>query len=146
MKLYSNVPEKPVILGNETIMYKPFIYYFEDVFGHKELSNLFASKLLYTQKGNCNSMLYLLAEEIEDYIIMGELSLYGSLQPIKGVLPIQIVKHKKLVSSISQLLYNCRNFFFRLCYPCQWLETWDIFVQLNILLIFFSTSDLIKSI
>ena len=32
----------------------------------------------------------ILAEEIEKYVIMGELSLDGSLQPIKGVLPIAI--------------------------------------------------------
>lgn len=32
----------------------------------------------------------ILAEEIQNYIIMGELSLDGSLQPIKGVLPIAI--------------------------------------------------------
>lgn len=57
----------PVIFGNDTIKYKPFTYDFEDVFGHKELSNLFVSKLLDTQKGNCNSMPYLykiLAEEL----------------------------------------------------------------------------------
>lgn len=57
----------PVITKNDTIKYKPFTYDFEDVFGHKELSNLFVSKLLDTQKGNCNSMPYLykiLAEEL----------------------------------------------------------------------------------
>lgn len=57
----------PVIIKNDTVKYKPFTYDFEDVFGHKELSNLFVSKLLDTQKGNCNSMPYLykiLAEEI----------------------------------------------------------------------------------
>lgn len=57
----------PVIVGNDTLKYKPFTYDFEDVFGHKELSNLFVSKLLDTQKGNCNSMPYLykiLAEEL----------------------------------------------------------------------------------
>lgn len=57
----------PVILKNDTVKYKPFTYDFENVFGHKELSNLFVSKLLDTQKGNCNSMPYLykiLAEEI----------------------------------------------------------------------------------
>ncbi|MEA1847512.1 hypothetical protein U9K52_01185 [Chryseobacterium sp. MHB01] len=56
-----------VIVKNDTVKYKPFTYDFEDVFGHKELSNLFVSKLLDTQKGNCNSMPYLykiLAEEI----------------------------------------------------------------------------------
>lgn len=35
------------------------------------------------------------AEGIEDYIIMGELSLDGSLQPIKGILPIAIEARKK---------------------------------------------------
>lgn len=57
----------PVIIKNDTVKYKPFTYDFEDIFGHKELSNLFVSKLLNTQKGNCNSMPYLykiLAEEI----------------------------------------------------------------------------------
>ncbi|WNI35924.1 hypothetical protein [Chryseobacterium sp. SG20098] len=57
----------PVIIGKDTLKYKPFTYDFEDVFGHKELSNLFVSKLLDTQKGNCNSMPYLykiIAEEL----------------------------------------------------------------------------------
>ncbi|SEH27493.1 hypothetical protein [Chryseobacterium culicis] len=57
----------PVIMKNDTVKYKPFAYDFEDVFGHTELSNLFVSKLLDTQKGNCNSMPYLykiLAEEL----------------------------------------------------------------------------------
>lgn len=57
----------PVIVGKDTLKYKPFTYDFEDVFGHKELSNLFVSKLLNTQKGNCNSMPYLykiIAEEL----------------------------------------------------------------------------------
>ena len=57
----------PVIMKNDTVKYKPFTYDFEDVFGHKEMSNLFVSKLLDTQKGNCNSMPYLykiLAEEL----------------------------------------------------------------------------------
>ena len=59
--------ETPVIVGQDTLKYKPFQYDFEDVFGHAELSNLFVSKLLNTHKGNCNSMPYLykiLAEEL----------------------------------------------------------------------------------
>ncbi len=59
--------QTPVIVGKDTLKYKPFQYDFEDVFGHKEFSNLFVSKLLSTQKGNCNSMPYLykiLAEEL----------------------------------------------------------------------------------
>ncbi len=59
--------ETPVIIGKDTLQYKPFQYDFEDVFGHNEHSNLFVSKLLNTHKGNCNSMPYLykiLAEEL----------------------------------------------------------------------------------
>lgn len=59
--------ETPVIVEKDTIQYKPFMYDFEDVFGHNDLPNLFVSKLLNTQKGNCNSMPYLykiLAEEL----------------------------------------------------------------------------------
>ncbi|BEV05963.1 YdeI/OmpD-associated family protein [Chryseobacterium gambrini] len=57
----------PVMVKDTVIQYKPFNYDFEDVFGHKEISNLFVSKLLLTKKGNCNSMPYLykiLAEEL----------------------------------------------------------------------------------
>lgn len=57
----------PMIVNNDSINFKPFTYDFDDVFGHRDLSNLFVSKLLDTQKGNCNSMPYLykiLAEEL----------------------------------------------------------------------------------
>lgn len=57
----------PVTIKDTVVQYKPFNYDFEDVFGHKEISNLFVSKLLLTKKGNCNSMPYLykiLAEEL----------------------------------------------------------------------------------
>lgn len=57
----------PVMIKDTVVQYKPFNYDFEDVFGHKEISNLFVSKLLLTKKGNCNSMPYLykiLAEEL----------------------------------------------------------------------------------
>ena len=57
----------PMIVQNDTISFKPFSYDFNDVFGHQEYSNLFVSKLIDTQKGNCNSMPYLykiLAEEL----------------------------------------------------------------------------------
>ena len=59
--------ETPILIDQDTIRYKPFSYDFEDVFGHKDLTNLFVSKLVTTQKGNCNSLPYLykiLAEEI----------------------------------------------------------------------------------
>lgn len=59
--------ETPILINHDTIRYKPFSYDFEDVFGHRDLSSLFVSKLITTQKGNCNSLPYLykiLAEEI----------------------------------------------------------------------------------
>lgn len=59
--------ETPIILNKDTLHYKPFSYDFNDVFGHKDLTNLFVSKLVNTQKGNCNSLPYLykiLAEEM----------------------------------------------------------------------------------
>jgi len=67
--IYSVICEAtPVIMGQDTIQYKPFTYDFKDVFGHNEQSNLFVSKLLDTQTGNCNSLPYLykiLAEELD---------------------------------------------------------------------------------
>ncbi len=59
--------ETPIIVNRDTLKYKAFSYDFNDVFGHIDLSNLFVSKLVNTQKGNCNSLPYLykiLAEEI----------------------------------------------------------------------------------
>ena len=59
--------QTPIIVNQDTLKYKPFSYDFVDVFGHQDYSNLFVSKLLDTQKGNCNSMPYLykiLAEEL----------------------------------------------------------------------------------
>ncbi|MDR6546705.1 hypothetical protein J2810_002765 [Chryseobacterium rhizosphaerae] len=57
----------PVAVKDTVLQYKPFHYDFEDVFGHKDITNLFVSKLLATKKGNCNSLPYLykiLAEEL----------------------------------------------------------------------------------
>lgn len=59
--------ENLIIVNKDTLQYKPFSYDFEDVFGQRDLTNLFVSKLVNTQKGNCNSLPYLykiLAEEI----------------------------------------------------------------------------------
>ncbi|REC61822.1 hypothetical protein DRF65_13880 [Chryseobacterium pennae] len=73
--------ETPVIVNNDTLHYKPFSYDFEDVFGHGDLANLFVSKLVNTQKGNCNSMPYLykiLAEELgtEAYLALAPNHVY----------------------------------------------------------------------
>ena len=54
---------------NNQKLYKllPYTYDFEDFFGHMEWSNMFVTKLLSTQKGNCHSLPYLykiLADEL----------------------------------------------------------------------------------
>lgn len=57
----------PVVINDTLYSYKPFEYDFNDIFGHENLTSLFVSKLLATNKGNCNSMPYLykiLAEEL----------------------------------------------------------------------------------
>lgn len=49
------------------------------------------------------------AEHIEDYIIMGELSLDGSLQPIKGALPIAIKAQEEGFSGFILPLANAKE-------------------------------------
>lgn len=52
---------------NEELTYIPYRYDFEDVWGHTSWQNMFVSKLLFTNKGNCHSLPYLykiIAEEI----------------------------------------------------------------------------------
>lgn len=51
----------------------------------------------------------ILAENIQDYIIMGELSLDGSLQPIKGVLPIAIQAREEGFKGIILPMQNTRE-------------------------------------
>ena len=51
----------------------------------------------------------ILAEEIQNYIIMGELSLDGSLQPIKGVLPIAIQAREEGFKGIILPIQNARE-------------------------------------
>lgn len=57
----------PIIIKDKEYKYVPFRYDFDDVFGNKEMSNMFVSKLLMTRKGNCHSLPYLykiLCEEL----------------------------------------------------------------------------------
>src|SRR5574344_1199510 len=49
------------------------------------------------------------ADEIDKYIIMGELSLDGSLRPIKGVLPIAIEARRKQFKGIILPMENARE-------------------------------------
>lgn len=51
----------------------------------------------------------IVAEDIKDYIIMGELSLDGSLQPIKGVLPIAIQAREEGFKGIILPKQNTRE-------------------------------------
>ncbi|MEG2079623.1 YifB family Mg chelatase-like AAA ATPase, partial [Chryseobacterium sp.] len=51
----------------------------------------------------------IVAENIQDYIIMGELSLDGSLQPIKGVLPIAIQAREEGFKGIILPKQNTRE-------------------------------------
>ena len=51
----------------------------------------------------------ILAEETQNYIIMGELSLDGSLQPIKGVLPIAIQAREEGFKGIILPIQNARE-------------------------------------
>lgn len=49
----------PIVMNDQEYRYIPFKYDFNDVYGNREISNMFVSKLLYTRKGNCHSMPYL---------------------------------------------------------------------------------------
>src|SRR5665213_1934251 len=51
----------------------------------------------------------IIAEEVEKYIIMGELSLDGGLQPIKGALPISIQARKEGFKGFILPLQNARE-------------------------------------
>ncbi|MFT3993621.1 MAG: hypothetical protein QM660_04890 [Dysgonomonas sp.] len=49
----------PIIINNELLVSSPFSYNHEDFAGQKDWSNMFVSKLMETQKGNCHSLPYL---------------------------------------------------------------------------------------
>lgn len=56
-----------VSVDDKVLINVPFSYDLEDVFGQKDWSNMFVTKLLATNKGNCHSLPYLykiLAEEL----------------------------------------------------------------------------------
>ena len=48
-----------VISKGDSALFIPFRYNFDDMFGEKDWSNMFVTKLLATHKGNCHSMPYL---------------------------------------------------------------------------------------
>ena len=72
-------------LGNGvSIVSKPYLYDFDDVFGRKDWSQMFVSKLLTTRRGNCHSLPYLykiLAEELgeEAYLSLAPNHIYIKL-------------------------------------------------------------------
>ncbi len=59
----------PIIIDSVNIFFHtPYLYDFEDMWGQKDWTNMFVSKLLQRGKGNCHSMPYLykiLAEEFQ---------------------------------------------------------------------------------
>ena len=55
------------------------------------------------------SLGYLKADELDKYVIMGELGLDGSLRPIKGVLPIAIEARRQQVKGIIVPAENARE-------------------------------------
>ena len=48
-----------IVNKNDTLLFLPFRYDFDDMFGREDWSTMFVSKLLATHKGNCHSMPYL---------------------------------------------------------------------------------------
>ena len=77
-----------VIKGKDKYAYLPYIYDFEDIWGEKDWSNMFVSKLLTTNSGNCHSMPYLykiLAEEIgaKAYLALAPNHVYIKHQNLK---------------------------------------------------------------
>lgn len=48
-----------VVSNGDSALFTPFSYNFDDMFGEKDWSNMFVTKLLATHKGNCHSMPYL---------------------------------------------------------------------------------------
>lgn len=59
----------PIIIDStNSLVHLPFSYDYEDMWGQKDWSKMFVSKLLYSSKGNCHSMPYLykiLSEEFQ---------------------------------------------------------------------------------
>lgn len=56
-----------VINSNSILLHIPYVYDFDDMWGQKDWSKMFVSKLLLTGKGNCHSLPYLykiLSEEL----------------------------------------------------------------------------------
>lgn len=72
----------PIQLDTGVIVYHPpFTYDFEDIWGQKNWSKMFVSKLLYSHTGNCHSLPYLykiLAEELgtEAYLSLAPNHIY----------------------------------------------------------------------
>ena len=76
----------PILVDTNRVVYlPPYTYDFSDIWGNKEWSNMFVSKLLDTKKGNCHSLPFLykiIADEIgaKAYIAVAPNHLYIKLQ------------------------------------------------------------------
>lgn len=78
-----------VIRNDENYIYVPYNYDFNDIWGEKNWDNMFVSKLLTTNSGNCHSLPYLykiLAEEIgiEAHLALAPNHVYIKHQNLKN--------------------------------------------------------------
>ena len=65
----------PVFIDTtNVIVHFPFLYNFDDMWGQKDWSNMFVSKLLATQKGNCHSLPFLYKIMAEEFKVPAYLS------------------------------------------------------------------------
>lgn len=69
LSIYKALKDTITVLGarNEKLYHLPLSYDFDDFFGRQQWSNMFVSKLLISQRGNCHSLPYLykiLADEL----------------------------------------------------------------------------------
>lgn len=79
----------PISYNREIVKRPPFVYDFEDFFGHKDWSKMFVVKLMNTKKGNCHSLPYLykiLAEEMgtDAYLSLAPNHIYIKLKNKKN--------------------------------------------------------------
>jgi hypothetical protein len=89
--IFKTLTDTTILILKDTsiFVFMPYKYNFDDVFGSKEWSNMFVSKLLRTRKGNCHSLPYLykiLADELETkaYLALAPNHIYIKQRANKG--------------------------------------------------------------
>jgi hypothetical protein len=89
--IFKTLTDTTIALLHDTAYYvfMPYRYDFDDIFGSKDWSNMFVSKLLRTRRGNCHSMPYLykiLADElgVKAYLALAPNHTYIKQRAAKG--------------------------------------------------------------